>query len=382
MKQGYIEKRKDGHLVRWREDDGLKGKRKQVSKVVKGDYGAALAFLAERLNPPKVEESAIRERTFGSYMQNEWAQYVRENWKSSTQVTQGSLVRRHIVPFFEEMLVSRIAASHITAFHAALEKKGLGKKTRRLAHSILVTMFSLLVDDGLIKGSPIKRRFFKKGKKRKIEKPALSEQQLVQLLDTVPHHYKSFFMVLALTGIRTGEALGLRWEDIDFATRTLQVERAIYRGKETSPKTEDSVRDRPLCQELYESLVHHRVLALYKAPQDYVFASSTGRPFQPDQLREALKAALRGIGVKFEMARASGLHLLRHTSASIVYKHTNGDVLMTQQWLGHSSPKETLETYAHLPADQSQKTAERLAQGIFVHAETPAVVDGTVISVH
>jgi hypothetical protein len=55
---------------------------------------------------------------------------------------------------------------------------------------------------------------------------------------------------------------------------------------------------------------------------------------------------------------------------------------MTQQWLGHSSPKETLETYAHLPADQSQKTAERLAQGIFVHAETPAVVDGTVISVH
>jgi hypothetical protein len=47
MKQGYIEKRKDGHLVRWREDDALTGKRKQVSKVVKGDYGAALAFLQE-----------------------------------------------------------------------------------------------------------------------------------------------------------------------------------------------------------------------------------------------------------------------------------------------------------------------------------------------
>jgi integrase len=189
-------------------------------------------------------------------------------------------------------------------------------------------------------------------------------------------------MVLALTGIRTGEALGLHWEDIDFATRTLQVKRAIYRGNETSPKTEDSVRDRPLCQELYESLIHHRVLALYKAPQDYVFASSTGRPFQPDQLREALKAALRGIGVKFEMARACGLHLLRHTSASIVYKHTNGDVLMTQQWLGHSSPKETLETYAHLPADQSQKTAERLAQGIFVQPEALGIVDGTVTAVH
>ena len=47
---------------------------------------------------------------------------------------------------------------------------------------------------------------------------------------------------------------------------------------------------------------------------------------------------------------------------------------MTQQWLGHSSPKETLETYAHLAADQSQKTAERLAQGIFDRPEMPGIV--------
>ena len=152
MKRGYIEERsKNKHLIRWRENDPLTGKRKQVSKVIEGDYGAAVAFLAGKLNPPKVEESAIPERTFGSYIENEWAQYVRENWKSSTQVTQGSVVRRHIVPFFEKMLVSKIAASNITAFHSKLEEKGLGKKTRRLAHSILVTMFSLLADDGSLR---------------------------------------------------------------------------------------------------------------------------------------------------------------------------------------------------------------------------------------
>jgi integrase len=270
--------------------------------------------------------------------------------------------------------VSKITASEITAFHSALEAKGLGKKTRRLAHSILVTMFTLLVDDGLIKRSPIKRRFFAKEKKGKMKKPALSEQQLVQLLAAASLRYKSFFMVLALTGIRTGEALGLHWEDVDFAARTLQVRRAIYRGKETSPKTEDSIRERPLCPQLYESLLHHRLLALYKKPSDYVFASSTGRPFQPDQLRAALKTALKAIGVKFEMARADGIHLLRHTSASIVYRHTGGDVLMTQQWLGHSSPKETLETYAHLAADQGQKTAARLEQAVFAQPEVPGLV--------
>jgi integrase len=376
--KGYIKKRGEGkYFVRWRIKDAVTGKTQQKSKVVKcEDYLKASDFLADQLKPPATEAD-IEERTFGSYMQDEWAQYVRENWKESTQVTQGSLVRRHIIPFFEDMLVSKIKAAKIVAFHKKLEAAGLCKRTRRLAHSILVTMFSLLVDDELIKQSPIRRRFFKKKKnegKIKKTKPALSEQQLVQLLNAVPINYKSFFMVLALTGIRTGEALGLRWEDIDFATRTLQVKRAIYRGKESSPKTEDSIRDRPLCQQLYQSLLHHRVLAVYKAPHDYVFASSTGRPLNPDQLREALKAALNGIGVKFEMARADGMHLLRHTSASIVYRHTGGDVLATQQWLGHATAKETLETYAHLAADQSQKTAERLAQGIFVEPEMPGIV--------
>ena len=78
--------------------------------------------------------------------------------------------------------------------------------------------------------------------------------------------------------------------------------------------------------------------------------------------------------VHFDQPHCDGLHLLRHSSGTMVYLHTGGDVKATQQWLGHSESRITLDTYTHLAKDQEQKTAERLAQGIFVQPEAPGIV--------
>jgi len=64
------------------------------------------------------------ERTFNSYVEKEWAQYTRDNWKESTQIVQGSFVRVHIVPFFGEMLLLRGSSQrNIVEFHMATERK-------------------------------------------------------------------------------------------------------------------------------------------------------------------------------------------------------------------------------------------------------------------
>ena len=181
-------------------------------------------------------------------------------------------------------------------------------------------------------------------------------------------------MTLALTGIRTGEALGLRWSDVDFAGRELNIRCEIYRGQETTPKTPSSIRHRPMMPELYRALLNHKAMAVYAQPSDYVFASSTGRPLNPDQLRKALQATLKGMGITFDQARADGMHLLRHSSGSMVYRHTGGDVKLTQDWLGHSNSRITLDIYTHLGEGQEQRTTERLAQGIFVRPEAPGIV--------
>src|SRR5262245_6170709 len=143
--EGSIVEREKGrkYLIRWTSLDTTTGKNKRHNKVVKCDYVEAQSELSRMLRPDVTASDAKPiERTFNSYVEKEWAQYTRDNWKESTQIVQGSFVRVHIVPFFGEMLLSRIKPTSIVEFHTAEEKKGLGKKTRRNLHAILTKMFS------------------------------------------------------------------------------------------------------------------------------------------------------------------------------------------------------------------------------------------------
>ena len=355
--EGSIVEREKGkkYLIRWTAPDPLTGKRQRCNKIVKGDYVEAQSELSRMLRPKEEASTQPVERTFGDYAEREWAQYTRDNWKASTQITQGSFVRVHIVPFFEKMLLPRIKPTQIVEFHSAMEAKGLSKKTRRNLHAILTKMFTYAHDLELIPANPVKKGIAPKPERT--EKPALTDVQLYALFDAVPIRYKAFYMTLALTGIRTGEALGLKWADVDFASHELNVRRAIFRGKETTPKTSVSIRPRPMVDELYQALLNHKTISTYTRPEDYVFASSSGRPLNPDTLREALQTTLQKLEIKFDQRRADGMHLLRHTSGSLVYRRT-ADVKLAQEWLGHSSSRITMDTYVHLMKDAQKQTAQ------------------------
>jgi len=236
-----------------------------------------------------------------------------------------------------------------------MEEKGLSKKTRRNLHAILTKMFTYAHDLELIPANPVKKGIAPK--QERTEKPALTEIQLYALFDAVPIRHKAFFMTLAFTGIRTGEALGLKWVDVDFASRDLNIRRAIYRGKETTPKTSSSIRPRPMVDDLYTALLNHKAMSAHTQPEDYVFASSSGRPMNPDSLREVLQECLKKLDIKFDLPRADGMHLLRHTSGSLIYRRT-ADVKLAQEWLGHSSSRITMDTYVHLMKGAQKETAE------------------------
>jgi len=81
--------------------------------------------------------------------------------------------------------------------------------------------FNLAVDLRLIERSPVPRR--SGPRQERVEKPALSEQQVFDLLRCVPVQFKAFYAVLVLTGIRCGEALGLKWADVDLADSMLHI---------------------------------------------------------------------------------------------------------------------------------------------------------------
>ena len=356
------------YLVRWHDPVT----REQHSHVVKGDRAAAWTYGLQQLNPTQVKPE-IPKRTFRSYCDDEFAAYRRKYWKQgSTSVTQGNYLKKHILPHFGDMNLADVMPTDISRFYDRLEASGLAPATRCNVHAILSCMFRYACDDlELIEKNPVKKRLAPR--KVKNEKPALSDEQVVQLLEAVPMKYKAYFATLTFTGVRPGEGLGLKWSDVDFAGRQLHIRRAIYRQREIPPKTKASLRDRPMAQPLYEALINHRTLAHFKQGGDYVFASSTGTPINPDVLREVLKTALVKIGVNWQ-PRVHGLHLLRHSSASLAYKHTGGDVKAVATWLAHSSSRITMDVYTHVSASQEQRTAEQLAAGIFAQPDVPTTM--------
>ena len=361
--EGSIEERIQGekYLLRW-SCTGCKAYQhtepKRHNCIVNGDYIEAQAELAKILRPEPGRE-VKPERTFASFAETEWMDYVHKAWKPSTQVCQGSLVTKRIRPYFDVMNLADITPSHVLAFHRSLEGK-IGKRTQRMLHSILTRIFNLAVEFGLIDKSPVTKSTAPT-RPEQHEKPALTPEQAWDLWDALAGpetiRNRAFYGVLLFTGIRTGEALGLRWEDIDLVSRALTVKRQVYRGRESSPKTKASLRTRPMPPELYTALVNHRAMAVYTQPEDYVFCSSTGKPSHPDILRKGLQCVLRGkLGLHLG-PREDGLHLLRHTSGSLVFART-GNIKETQSWLGHSSSRVTLDIYTHLMQQSQQATAE------------------------
>jgi integrase len=165
----------------------------------------------------------------------------------------------------------------------------------------------------------------------------------VRLLDEVPVKWRPLFELLAATGLRISEAVGLRWSDLvlDGQTPHLHVKRALVKGAIVAPKSRHGARLLPLTRELGAMLHAYRP---HEAAEDaFVFPGRDGRAADQGSLRRrvlvpaAERAGLSGVG----------FHTLRHTCASILIE-SGLSPLRLQRWMGHHSPAFTLETYGHL----------------------------------
>jgi integrase len=175
------------------------------------------------------------------------------------------------------------------------------------------------------------------------ERRFLTRAELVRLLDEVPPKWRPLFELLAATGLRISEAIGLRWSDLvlDGDSPHLRVRRAVVKGVIVAPKSRHGARLIPLTPELAATLrAHRRCNAVEDA---FVFPGRDGGAADQGSLRRrvlipaAERARLTGVG----------FHTLRHTCASMLIE-SGLSPLRLQRWMGHHSPAFTLETYGHL----------------------------------
>lgn len=155
---------------------------------------------------------------------------------------------------------------------------------------------------------------------------------------------RALLMTAAMTGMRRGEVLAIRWRDVDYTNRRVWVRRSIgLGGVVKEPKTRKSVRAIALPRMVADELEAHWKESTFRGADDYVFASSVGTPLDA-------RGMIRDV---FEPARSRAklppvrFHDLRHSYASVLIQQGAHPKVISDQ-LGHASVQITMDRYSHL----------------------------------
>ncbi|MCZ6873087.1 MAG: tyrosine-type recombinase/integrase [bacterium] len=312
--------------------------------------------------------------TFQEYADKWLGQYVAIACKPSTQRVVRGIVRNHLAPFFGTNDLHSITRTQVKTFIAQKHQKYSRRYVSILGRT-LHTIFSHAVEEELVDANPATRL----GKYLPIKQfnseqkiNSFTSEELAHYLATMrtnyPQHYV-YFLCLARTGMREGEALGLFWDDIQFgkdtddAHRFIHVQRTYDAAHQifNTPKTGRSRRV-DMSQELRVALLDLRdrrfdeaVLRGTTAIPKVVFHGRQGRPSAPSGLYVIHKRVCECAGL-----RANRVHDLRHSYATIqLYEHNTPMQYVSEQ-LGHSSIKITVDTYGHPRQGTNIALADRL----------------------
>src|SRR6266581_3989005 len=219
------------------------------------------------------------------------------------------LVRLHIVPALGRHQLQKLTAQQVQAFYTKKLNEGLSPTTVNGLHAVLHKALDDAVRLGILARnvcdavSPPRRAHF--------EIQPLSTEQSQQLLAAAKGHNMEALFVLALTtGMRRGEILALKWQDIDFDQNSLQVRRIFTRSKGhryvlAEPKTEKSRRNVILPSMTVDLLKQHRMnqqqakseAGEYWQTNDLVFCTALGTPLNPNKVIERFETVLKRAGL-------------------------------------------------------------------------------------
>jgi integrase len=174
---------------------------------------------------------------------------------------------------------------------------------------------------------------------------ALGRGELATLLQLLPARWRTFFWLLAATGLRVSEAIALQWRhlDLDGSSPHVKVRRGFVRGRMEPPKSRHGWREVPLEHALVLALREHRRTSEWPGEEDLAFPAGNGAVMSPGNLRRrVLKPAAEEACVSWV-----GFHAFRHTCATLLFAEGRNAV-QVQRWLGHHSAAFTLATYVHL----------------------------------
>jgi len=233
----------------------------------------------------------------------------------------------------------------------------LARNSVRIIHATLRIMLNAAIEDGLLVANPADKlgrtlRLVASSNVRQEEIKALTREQVScflaasAVIEGSARRYHPFFMLLARTGMRMGEALALQWADLDFGDHQIRVVRAFSGGLIESPKSGRS-RTVDLSAQLASTLlglqVERKVETLRQGWAEmplWVFCNEAGMPLDGSRICKGFAKALEAAGLPPHFTP----HCMRHTYASLLLQQGESPVYVQRQ-LGHASIKLTTDLY-------------------------------------
>ena len=271
------------------------------------------------------------------------------DFKESTRDEYRRKLRLHAFPDIGKRRLNEIDKKRLQSLFNNLLVKGLSRSTISVVKVTIGEVLDYATEGDLIERNPVKDIKFK-GNKTKKEIEALTEQEAVLLLDKAKEYlngkYYPMMLTALRTGLRIGEMIALKWSDIDFENRLIEVKRSFVKKRMSSTKSGKirSVDMTPVLAEVLKDLQTEQKKWSLKTANpvpEFVFVTSKGKLELAENFRYALEKCLKNAGLK-----RIRIHDLRHTYATIrlLRGHNIGDI---SYQMGHSSIKITYDTYGH-----------------------------------
>lgn len=363
---GYsIQKRRDG---RW-EARVLIGYNENGNPKRKSFYGETRSQVLEEAKRFKMQLDAggfapvTRDSTVGQWLDSWLETYVRPRREPKTTEFYEAYIRLHLKPAFGKVPLRKLTVQHVQRLMNEKSAEGLSPSFVRGLRATLRAALNQAWKEGLVEQNIAARVTSPKMEQR--DPDFLRPDEVGPFLEAAKGHtLENLFRFGIATGVRIGEASGLRWCDVDFLSENVAITKQLQRvqGKLVLKdlKSKSSRRTTPLVGIALDALRSEKavqVLAGFDNPEGLVFLNSEGRPLDPKYVDSHLKATLEKAGL-----RRLSFHKLRHTAATLMVA-AGVELHQVKQQLGHSQISLTANLYAQ-GVSEAQRRAANVLDGV------------------
>ena len=321
--------------------------------------------------------------TFAEYLLGQWLPAKEATLAPTTHARYVTSVEHYLLPHLGDTPLRRLRTEHLETLYRRLLLVGgrrggpLAAKTITNLHQIVRSSLNDAVERGLLPSNPAIAAHVPDPRKRpsgrRRARSWTSTELGTFLHSTAANPYSMLFRLAAATGMRRGEVLGLRWDDVHFDTGRIEVTQALtsigYRLEFSRLKTRTSRRNITVDAHTMTLLAQWRqdqTAALAAADvtntHGLVFVRPNGQPLHPHSVSQAFERAQRHVDVS-----PIRFHDLRHTHATLLLRD-RVPIKVVSERLGHSNPAFTMTTYQHVIPGMQEDAAATFGQLLATHA--------------